>query len=755
MFKDYKLLDYLNLAHNEISKIDVNAFNNCSNLHALWMEWNQLNANEESLPINVFVPLVNLQSVRLYGMKIKTSNIKFITNEICKNLLSLKELEMDASDPFHLSEKCTNLWQLRRVILYVRERTQFKNSTLTALRGLPIETFQLRGTGSAGYYKPIEADFLRPLQSLTTLQIYDLHVCYISYLLRTIIYPLQNKTVDLLFDNYLDTPIQSLTNNDLIYIKNICVKKLVLTRVYIQSIDFDTLVNSTLWNCLEEFDASGNYFIDFNFYFFSFTFPHLRKLNLCCQFLSQGPLHGTRNSFLFHRETESSAKLLEVQVFFPDSLREISFDENDLHSHKYDIDLIIHARNVETFSLRNFHFQNCVGTFKGLPNLKVLQITGWNCADISRDFITNLTSVRELTFSSVHLGHNAKNIASLLTNWTHLQYIDLSDNLIDDLHPNFFSSQIFSLQNISLTQNMLKSIPTAVLSLRRLRHVDLRQNLISSLTIEEMEFVENSGDLTIHLGGNDLQCTCNTLLFLSWLERNTQRVSDFDILKCLDEDNVKRDLPDMIKEMKAKELKCVSETALYFAVFGTIFLLLCISLIFTLVKFQADVQYVFARIRRHFRSRKERMKCDQKFHAFVSYGNANYQWTALELKPKLESEGFRLMLPDFHFEPGADYIDNVMNAIDNSRRFIFVITRDFLTDEWCEYHIQVARSHALRKESDNFIIVIVRDGIPLHEIPKPLQRIWIRVKCLRWPIDGDEEAVCQFWETLKKDLMEE
>ena len=515
---DYKLLGYLNLAYNEISKIDVNAFNNCSNLQVLWIEWNQLTSNEESLPINVFAPLVNMQYLRLYGMKIKTSNIKYITNEICNNLLSLKELEMDASDPFHLSEKCTNLRHLRRVTLYVRERVQFKNNTLKALQGLPIDTFLLQGNGTAGYYKPIEADFLRPLQDLTTLQILDLHVCYISYLLRTLIYPLQNKTVDLYFDHYVDARIQSLTNNDLMYIKNVCVKKLVLTRVFIQSIDFGSLVNSRLWHCLEEFDASRNYLLDFNTYFFSFTFPHIRKLNLCCQFLSQGPLYGTHNSFLFHRETESSAKNLEIQVYFPDSLKEISFDENDVHSLTYDIDVIMHAKNVETFSLRNFHFQNCVGTVKGLPNLKVLQITGWNCAEISPDFISNLTSLKELTFSFLHLGHNARNIASLLSNLTHLQYIDLSDNLIDDLHPHFFSGQIYSMHNISLTQNMLKSIPTAVLSLRRLRHVDLRQNLISSLTNEEMEFVDNSGDLTIHLGGNDLQCTCTTLSFLSWLQ---------------------------------------------------------------------------------------------------------------------------------------------------------------------------------------------------------------------------------------------
>ena len=536
-----------------------------------------------------------------------------------------------------------------------------------------------------------------------------------------------------------------------------CVRNLVLTKLNIQSIEIWTLMNSTLWHCLEEFDVSGNYLIDVNTYFFGFSLPRIRILNLCCQFLSEGTWDDTNvNRYTNPVESENRVvKQLEVQVNLPDSLRTISFDNNDLQSTGYDFDLILNAKNIETFSLRNFHFQNCIGTLKGLQNLRKLQFVGSNCIDINPYFIANLTSVRELTISSLLLGRSSRTMTSLLANLTHLTYVDMSKNIIDDLHPTFFSSQRHSMTNLSLADNLLKYIPEAVMSLISLRHLDMRQNLISSLRKDEMEFIDKNSVLTIELLGNDLQCTCDTLKFLSWLQQNSQKVRDFEKLLCVDEEHTKINLSYFMTSLQKKQLKCISKTVLYFAIFGNICLFLCISLILTLVKFQADVHYMCARIRRRLRSKKDKLRCEEKFHAFVSYGNTHYQWTLETMKPKLERQGFRVMFPDVHFEPGASFMDNVMDAIDNSRRFVFLISHDFLADEWCKYTMEVSICHALRKQSENFIIVIICDGIPLHELPKSLRQIWIRVKYSRWPEEDDIEAVHQFWKKLKEDLSED
>ena len=681
VFKTYRLLVSLDLSNNKVSRIDVDAFCSCSSLKNLSLQNNTLQSNEKSFPVGSFSSLVNLRSLHLFGMNLR--DVNYTTTEICRNLHSLVTLEIDIWDEFQLSQHCSQLQNLKLLTLKVRQRIKFLNQSFEVLDGLPIEVLRLQGTLNDGLYsKPIEVGVLRPLHKLKTLEIDSFSVCYISYLLRTIIYPFRNKTMDLIFKNLIDIPFQSLSSSDLKYIKDICVRKLIMTTVSIQSFDAGELLNSRLWHCLEEFDISRN-FLRSNTYTFGFSLPRVRILNFCCQLTRQGYPLEQESDVSKSRRSIMSKFVMKVayEFYLSNHLKVLSFENNDLHLQKYDIDLTVHANGVEMLSLRKFHFENCIGTLRGFKNLKVLIMEGWNCGIINPKFIANFTSVKELTFSSMQLGYNAKTMVSLLANWTHLSYVDLSNNDIDAIHPDFFLSQRRSMKNISLANNKLTFIPKTVMSLRALQHIDMRHNSLSTLTQGEMEFLDRQSDLTMQLAGNVFQCTCTTLPFLLWLEANSQRVKDFKHLSCTDEENVKRNMSVFIKELRVKQLKCASKTALYFAVFGNIFLILCVILTFTLVKFQADVQYIFARIRRHFRSKTERLQCKEKYHAFVSYGNTNYHWTVWELKPKLEREGFRLMFPDFHFNLGGYDSENILDAIDNSRRIIFVITRDFLTDE--------------------------------------------------------------------------
>ena len=240
-----------------------------------------------------------------------------------------------------------------------------------------------------------------------------------------------------------------------------------------------------------------------------------------------------------------------------------------------------------------------------------------------------------------------------------------------------------------------------------------------------------------------------------WLKKNAYKISDYHILTCVDESNIERNVSIVNENLRGKGLRCLSISVLYFAVSGNLFLLLCIGFVLLLTKFQADVFYIFARIRRCFRKHKSSMFCEKKFHAFVTYGDFHYRWAVYELRARLMRDGFRLLLPDLDFEPGKYHVDNIMDAIDNSRRVIFVITREFLSDEWCDYQMQIARCHAFRNPNQNFIIVILRDDIALHEIPKSLQKIWIRVNCIRWPIGEEKKSIGDFWKKLRDGLCED
>ena len=236
VFKTYRLLVSLDLSNNKISRIDVDAFCSCSSLKNLSLQNNTLQSNEESFPIGSFSPLVNLRSLHLFGMNLR--DVKYTTTEICSNLYSLVRLEIDIWDGFQLSQHCSQLQNLKLLTLNVRQRIKFLNQSFEVLDGLPIDVLRLQGTLNDGLYsKPIEVGVLRPLHQLKTLEIDSFCVCYISYLLRTIIYPFRNKTMDLIFKNLIDLPFQSISSSDLKYIKDICVRKLIMTTVSIESFD--------------------------------------------------------------------------------------------------------------------------------------------------------------------------------------------------------------------------------------------------------------------------------------------------------------------------------------------------------------------------------------------------------------------------------------------------------------------------------------------------------------------------------------
>ena len=336
-----------------------------------------------------------------------------------------------------------------------------------------------------------------------------------------------------------------------------------------------------------------------------------------------------------------------------------------------------------------------------------------------------------------------------------LTTLNISDNKITDLKVDFFKSQEKSLKRLDISFNKLHFLPSSVMTLDKLQFLDLRFNKLTSFSHKEMLFLERKGNLLIKLEGNILECSCSSIGLLRWIKSNKAKVQDFDILKCVDDKGALQNTAEIVKDLRHKELSCISKIWLYLSVSGMIVLLLLLTISAILYNFRADVRYVYARLRRYLRRKRKYVQLLEKYHAFLSYESSNYDWPANTLLETLEDKGFRLCLPDRDFTPGTDEVDNIIDAIDNSKRVIFVLTRDFLENNWCEWHIKLARIHAFRNDNENFIIVIIKDDIKSHEIPKSLRKIWIRVNCLRWPLDEDQNLIEEFWIKLENSLRAE
>ena len=96
------------------------------------------------------------------------------------------------------------------------------------------------------------------------------------------------------------------------------------------------------------------------------------------------------------------------------------------------------------------------------------------------------------------------------------------------------------------------------------------------------------------------------------------------------------------------------------------------------------------------------------------------------LFPALDGENLRIALQDKNFDPGTSYAEEIVKFINLSKFVIFVVTRHFIKSEWGSYEIQVAKIHAIHTKAK--LILIIKDGIQIEELPKDILFIWWKIK---------------------------
>ncbi|VDI80596.1 Hypothetical predicted protein [Mytilus galloprovincialis] len=89
------------------------------------------------------------------------------------------------------------------------------------------------------------------------------------------------------------------------------------------------------------------------------------------------------------------------------------------------------------------------------------------------------------------------------------------------------------------------------------------------------------------------------------------------------------------------------------------------------------------------------------------------------------------------FIAGNSITENVINAIDSSRKVIFIITRNFLKSTWGSYEMEMTRMHAFQKGREDMVIVVVKDEIKITDMPEILKRMWSKIACIQWPNDDN------------------
>ncbi|XP_032063186.1 toll-like receptor 13 [Aythya fuligula] len=354
--------------------------------------------------------------------------------------------------------------------------------------------------------------------------------------------------------------------------------------------------------------------------------------------------------------------------------------------------------------------------FQGLVGLRSLSLSQNKLLAIPADVFQDLGQLTFLTLADSSNGMQDlpdgvfRNLGNLLT-------LDLENVGLHSLTLEVFGN-LSRLRVLKLAKNELKTFNYSVASrLPSLRYLDLRKCPLS--------------------------CTCDNTWLQSWLNNSrVQVVYPYNYTCGLRHHAYVHSFDTRV---------CFLDLGFYLFT-GTVpvvLLLLVVPVVYHRAYWRLKYHWYLLRcwVNQQWRREEERYVYD----SFVSYNSADESWVLQELVPELERDSFRLCLHHRDFQPGRSIIDNIVDAVYNSRKTVCVVSRSYLRSEWCSMEVQLASYRLLDERRDVLVLVLLEDvGDAELSAYHRMRRVLLRRTYLRWPPEPPAQPL--FWARLKKAL---
>ncbi|XP_078697995.1 uncharacterized protein LOC144925746 [Branchiostoma floridae x Branchiostoma belcheri] len=446
------------------------------------------------------------------------------------------------------------------------------------------------------------------------------------------------------------------------------------------------------------------------------------------------------------------------------------------------------ARNVVAPSLKSINFKGNQITslkaneFSGLGNLVSLSLEGTGIETIERRAFQGLGKLNLLDLSQNRLRTITSRMFEDLENVTK---INLSLNLLLSeiepfgfyglrrlkalviryylwtIHPHAFAG-LDSLVFLDLSHNQVYKVGRhAFDGLHNLKRFHLVKTKIAVFEEETFGHVIRQAN-RIRFEENPFFCDCRLLWFVEWARDNPDNLFFFslDWYKCAGPPEyagtrlvnfyINCTSPNPDTEFQPNlPLACAFSSSAVLLYMLTAFL----------VSFHRwKIKYLVFLLRR--RNEDEEPLRGRRFvyDAFVAHNSEDTRWVVRELCHNLENvedqPRYKLCIHQRNFLPGAPIVNNIVKAIETSRKTICVLTRSFLRSGWCEFELQLAQTpdNLFGKGGSCRLILVF-----LEEIPRPLlkkyrhlEAVMDRDTYLEWP--GDVRGRPLFWRRLRAAL---
>ncbi|XP_035277694.1 toll-like receptor 18 [Anguilla anguilla] len=334
---------------------------------------------------------------------------------------------------------------------------------------------------------------------------------------------------------------------------------------------------------------------------------------------------------------------------------------------------------------------------------------------------------------------------------TTVQYLDLSFCNLDLVDMDYFK-QATNLKELLLSGNKIKFIPSgwsnpALLSLA------LDGN---SFGLISMSSFKNMPSLSrLKAGNNPYHCTCDLHAFIQeTTAKGKVNITDWpDNYRCY---HPEAWLNTVVANFFPGRIACDIRLVIVISVVTTTVVVLAVMVLCYVFNVPWYAKATYQILRAKYRAHKEGEGVLQTYayHAFISYSHSDADWVRDKLLPCLENSEppYNLCIHERDFLPGKWIIDNIIENMENSRKVIFVLSRNFVNSEWCNYELYFANQRAIGK-TFNDVILVVKEPIEPNSLPNKyckLKKMLSTKTYLEWPHEAKHQVF--FWAQLKSVL---
>lgn len=764
LFQYQENLKVLSLARNTINNISKKVFQGLNNLRVLDLRANKIESLDrevftllpELTELNIgFNPISKIPEGILSGnRKLKTfdlrNNIKmleFLPEDFLANLPQLKIVNLDSSKISHLPD--TLLRQSTEVVTLNLKNNRLRSLPETLLR----DQHQLQDLDlGTNLLETIPDELLDNCRELTTLHLSNNRLQSLS---GNVFRNLKNLKKLHLENNNLQT-IDHFTfsatrvleelylqNNLLAFHAYSFIQEELHTGEsdntpfqYLAKLRTLKLQNNSIstifidWNInnleLQDLDLSNNriselYYADLQFQsniFLNLSYNNISLIRVAVDQLSLKPYQNI-NVDLSNNPLDCNCYVLDFVKFVQDvKVKGLQFNTDRLRCSEPENLRAVSVSEVKTEDLK-------CKTIEGCPTECSCDLRPVDYTIVVNCNGRGLTRVPELPPPGLFEGFKSTEL-------------HIEDNILTELPtanlPGYDQVTQLHIRNNSIETLLPENLPT------NLRLLDLTQNHLQMIDDSTVAFLNSSSQLSsIRLSNNRWRCECNTSRLLNFIQRNQKRIDDMPEIRC---DNTGLPLGSTtVNDLCNEDLTMMIVICIMVAVMGLI-----VALFSTLFyQYQTEVKvWLFTHNLLLWLITEEELDKDKKYDAFISYSHLDEDFITEQLVPKLEKEpmNFKTCWHVRDFKPGELIMTQIVNSIQDSRRTLIVLSKNFLQSHWAQEEFRQAHVQSMEDKRVRVIVIIYDDVGDVDKLDPELRAYLKTNTYVKW---GDP----WFWDKLR------